>query len=136
MHRRLADTARRPPLIRPARRAPARCLSDRRRLRGAALAALAVLLAAPALAQDGGDAMAGRRLAERWCSNCHMIARDAQRGSSNGAPSFPSVARMKSATALSLHAFLATPHPPMPDLELSTPQLDDVTAFILSQRQD
>ncbi len=97
----------------------------------------ASLLAAPlcsVAAQDIGDVTAGGKLAETWCSGCHVVDPTAQRGSSNGAPTFAAIARMNSTTHLSLRVFLQTPHSPMPDLHLSQDEIDDLAAYILSLR--
>jgi mono/diheme cytochrome c family protein len=92
-------------------------------------------LAAPiaAMAQDVGDVAAGRRLAETWCSNCHLLE-TARQATVNGVPTFHGIARMKWVTPLSLRAFLQTPHQRMPDMNLSSDELDDLTAYILSLR--
>ncbi len=97
----------------------------------------AILLTAggsPARAQEAGDTAEGHKLAETWCSACHVVGPTQQRGISNGAPTFAAVARMKSTTVLSLHAFLQTPHDRMPDLHLSHDDIDNISAYILSLR--
>lgn len=91
-----------------------------------------LLMASGATAQTVGDADAGRALAQRWCTSCHVIDPTAHSASATGAPTFPGIARMVSTTALSLSAFLQTPHDRMPDLHLSHDEIADVTAFILS----
>jgi len=100
------------------------------------LAAVAMLfgLAGHARAQDIGDPAAGRRLAETWCSSCHVIGRDVQQGASTGAPPFPAVAAMPSMTPMALRVFLQTPHSRMPDLHLSRQEIDDLSAYIFSLR--
>jgi len=103
--------------------------------RSSILASLLLLLAAPVSAQDIGDAAHGRQLAETWCSSCHIVGPTTARGTSNGAPTFAAVASMSSTTAMSLHAFLMTPHANMPDLHLSRDEIDDVSAYILSLRR-
>jgi len=98
----------------------------------------AVLLAAAiprVAAQENGDVAAGRRLAQTWCSSCHVIDPAPLRSVDNGAPPFASIARMAATTPLSLHAFLQTPHAGMPDLHLSRNETDDVTGYILSLRR-
>jgi mono/diheme cytochrome c family protein len=65
------------------------------------------------------DVTAGRRLAERGCSNCHVVGPTQQQGTSTGAPPFSAIAQMSSTTPMSLRAFLMTSHPPMPDLHLT-----------------
>lgn len=71
-----------------------------------------------------GDRSAGRRLAEEHCSGCRSPA--------SGRMSFAAIARLPSTTALSLHAFLLTSHPTMPNFKLNPEQVDDVVAYILA----
>jgi mono/diheme cytochrome c family protein len=101
-------------------------------------ATLALMLAlasvGPAVAQDAGDADAGRKIAETWCINCHVVAPGQTRGSSNGAPPFTAIAAQSAMTPMALSAFLQTPHHRMPDLQLSRTQIDDVSAYIFSLR--
>jgi len=108
--------------------------------RAAALVSLASLLALllqglavpAAMAQDRGDAAAGHQMAQRWCSNCHMVDPTQQNAAANGVPPFAAIARMTSMTALSLRVFLQTPHIRMPDFQLTNGEIDDVVAYILS----
>jgi mono/diheme cytochrome c family protein len=90
-----------------------------------------ILLAsvAAAFGQQGGDATAGRRLAEASCLQCH--------GSPTAkvkAPAFAAIAAMPSTTAQALGVFLRTSHAAMPNLILSASERDDVIAYILSLR--
>ncbi|MBW6401877.1 cytochrome c [Roseomonas sp. HJA6] len=103
------------------------------------LAATLILLAGtalPALAQtEPGDPAAGRRLAETWCANCHRIAPQGPGPVSDAAPAFAAVAAMPSTTRMALAAFLQTPHPRMPNYQLSREEMDDVIAYLLSLRR-
>ncbi|MBX6745690.1 MAG: cytochrome c [Acetobacteraceae bacterium] len=100
-----------------------------------ALAAVAALAGGkPTFAQQVGDLAAGRRLAETWCSNCHVIGPNVTGPGSDAVPTFPNIARMPSTTAMSLRVFLQTPHARMPDIQMSREQVDDVIAYILSLR--
>jgi mono/diheme cytochrome c family protein len=99
----------------------------------ALLSALAQLVSLGA--STASDVTAGRSLAERWCSNCHVVGSTQQRGASTGAPPFSAIAQMSSTTPMSLRAFLMTPHPPMPDLHLTRDEIDDVSAYILSLKR-
>ena len=94
-----------------------------------AIAALPVL----AHAQDTGDPVAGKKLAEAWCANCH-VPHGARAGAANGAPTFAAVAANRDLSALALRVFLRTPHERMPDLHLSNNETDDLIAYILSPR--
>jgi mono/diheme cytochrome c family protein len=113
--------------------------SSHRRTPRLGLLVPAFVLIAPAfsaVAQDGaGDAANGHRLAQNWCSNCHVVDRASTTGTSTGAPPFPAVAQMKSVTPLSLRVFLQSPHQRMPDLHLSRDETDDLITYILSLRE-
>ena len=96
---------------------------------------LAALL--PCLASAQGPARQermdqGRRVAETWCANCHVIGPGAQGPAGDAAPPFTEVARMPSTTEISLRAFLQTPHSRMPDYRLTQAELDGVVAWILA----
>jgi hypothetical protein len=52
-----------------------------------------------------------------------------------GAPDFVDIANGQAVTAMSLAAFLRTPHPSMPNLILSSDEMSDVIAYILSLRR-
>ena len=72
----------------------------------AILPLLAVLLATlPAHAEDVGDIASGRRLAETWCSSCHVVGAPGGAAVSSGAPTFAAIAADKAITVLSLRAF-------------------------------
>jgi mono/diheme cytochrome c family protein len=101
----------------------------------AILLAAFALVAAPAFAQDGGDPLAGRELAARWCVSCHVVDPATQRQGTDFGPSFAAVAAMPSTTAASLAAFLATPHGQMPDYALSRADIANISAYILSLRK-
>jgi mono/diheme cytochrome c family protein len=88
-----------------------------------------------AAAQPEGDSDSGHQLAETWCSSCHVVGQEQQRGTSTGAPTFTAIAHMKSTTPLGLHVFLQTPHDRMPDLHLSRAEMDDLVAYIISFRR-
>jgi mono/diheme cytochrome c family protein len=97
--------------------------------------ALLASLCVPAVAQEIGDIAAGRRLAENWCSSCHVVDASSRQGVSSGAPTFSAIARMKSTTPMGLRAFLQTPHSRMPDLHMTREEIDNITAYILSLRR-
>ncbi len=91
------------------------------------------LLAFPALA---ADPLAGREAALRWCAACHAVpGAPAPQTATDGVPSFAAVANDYAGRPDALKGFLAAPHEPMPPLELSTRQIDDIAAFILDPRR-
>jgi mono/diheme cytochrome c family protein len=101
------------------------------RLSGAVLAAgLGLATSLPAFAQTP-DVDAGRVLAERWCSGCHMV--DAKQAQSNdGVPTFRSIGA-KDWTDLKFSMAINSPHPPMPTLDLTRNELTALLAFVRSQ---
>jgi mono/diheme cytochrome c family protein len=98
-----------------------------------ALAALCVGLAIAGQAQ-AASAENGARLAERWCSSCHVVGADAKAGTSSDAPPFPQLAADGGWSADQLRTFLTKPHAPMPPLELSRPDIEDLVSYITSLR--
>ena len=80
----------------------------RNRLR---LALLACLAAAPAMAQEG-DAVAGRVLAQRMCSSCHLVSADQPGPVPDGVPSFMAVAIATGSPASAMAVFISTPSAP------------------------
>jgi cytochrome c len=98
---------------------------------------LALALAvSPAGAQSPtpGDPQAGRDYALKNCTSCHTVS-PRQSPQVHAAPSFRAIADMRSTTQMSLHAFLATPHPRMPNFIVPPKDADDVIAYILSLRR-
>jgi mono/diheme cytochrome c family protein len=96
----------------------------------------ASLLAAGAA--RGQDIQNGRGIAELWCSDCHLVDPQERKSGRDSAPTFLSIARMKSTTETSLAAFLSIPHGGggrMPDLVLNRNEIQDVSAYILSLRR-
>ncbi|HYD70822.1 c-type cytochrome [Azospirillum sp.] len=93
------------------------------------LAAGALLLAVlPHGPAGAADARNGRAIAERWCTACHVVA-EGQAGS-DAAPSLPQVARNRATDQRWLRAWLTDPHPPMPNLNLSRGDIDDLVAYL------
>jgi mono/diheme cytochrome c family protein len=80
------------------------------------------------------DASQGETLAKRWCANCHIVAADQQRGSTQ-APPFSSIANKSDFNEAGLAFFLLAPHPVMPDMNLSRREAADLAAYIKTQRQ-
>ena len=94
------------------------------------LAVFTILAAAPAKAQQG-DVHAGRQVAEWACKGCHAIERG-QQSMNADVPSFPVIAARPGRTAERIEAVILSPHAPMPTLPLSTREVRDVAAYILS----
>jgi mono/diheme cytochrome c family protein len=91
-------------------------------------------MAEAALAQPlPGDAASGKRLAETWCSSCHLVSSD-QTSATTEAPPFAEVARRSEDEFGWLRAFLSDPHPNMPQLSLSREEIQNLIAYIASLR--
>lgn len=93
--------------------------------KAAASLVLLCLAAAPAAAADLAH---GERVARRWCAACHVVAPDQTKGADN-VSSFADIAR-RNADDRALASFLADPHPRMPDMNLSRPEIADLVAYI------
>jgi mono/diheme cytochrome c family protein len=91
------------------------------------LAFIAVLLVVGGTARAAGDAEAGHKLAQLWCTSCHIV--DDSRQGADTAPPFPSIAQRHLDRAW-IRAWITAPHPPMPNLNLSRQQIDDVVAYL------
>lgn len=110
-----------------------------RRMLGAALrrdSARALILGIGILLITPGDlwaadADAGLRLARQWCVECHVVE-PTQESASDAAPPFESIALDPNKTPEGLRTWLADPHPPMPNLQLSTGEIEDILAYIQS----
>ena len=97
-----------------------------------AILAAAWLLIPPA-AVRAADSAEGYRLAKQWCTSCHVIAPN-EPGSDAARP-FDSIAKDPNFTEDGIRAWLVDPHPPMPNLHLSSTEIDAVIAYLQSLRQ-
>jgi mono/diheme cytochrome c family protein len=94
---------------------------------------MAALLAAMAGNAQAADTAQGRDLAQKLCVNCHIIEHGGQQDQVTvGIPSFMAIANKAEQTNSKLRSFVRQPHPPMPSVELSEHQLDNIVAYILS----
>ena len=97
-----------------------------------AVAGLLVLagLSAPAAAQDVAE---GRRLAERYCRTCHVLAERDQAGWTD-APAFPVIAARGGMSAARIEALLQTSPLHMLNMPRSPTEAADLAAFVMSLR--
>ena len=79
------------------------------------------------------DVATGGRIAQRWCSNCHVISNSQTSPVPQGPPTFITIAK-SGMSADQLRAFLSHPHGAMPDLALTRTEIDDLIAYIQSLR--
>lgn len=99
------------------------------------ITALSVLIVAAALTQGAfaADAQRGETLAKRWCATCHIVASNQQRGTTQSPP-FSAIASKPRFNETTLAYFLLTPHPRMPDMNLSRSEAADIAAYIKTQK--
>ncbi len=96
-----------------------------------AIAILTLLATAgPALADLARSLKSGEAIARESCNGCHQPGKSVK----GGAPSFSAIARMDSATILSIRVYLRTSHinKTMPNLIMSEEEVDAVARYILS----
>ena len=101
---------------------------------GVALALALPVAMAAAQSPVPGDPVAGRAYALKNCAGCHMVT-PRQSPKVRTAPSFQAISNMHSTTEMSLHAFLSTPHPRMPNFIVPPNDQQDVIAYILTLRK-
>jgi mono/diheme cytochrome c family protein len=90
-----------------------------------------MILAIPAKAN--GLAEQGKIIATTWCANCHVVQND-QPVASADVPAFATIAEKYADDMDVLGAFLADPHPVMPDMSLTRQEISDLVAYIGSLR--
>jgi hypothetical protein len=71
--------------------------------------------------------------APSWrCAGAPPVTWSGRRRAVQGPPAFQTIARARAPD--SLRAFLARPHPPMPPIDLSRADIDNLVAYIETQR--
>ena len=91
-----------------------------------------VSIASPAISQEAPNVASGRKLASAWCSECHLVAAGQSKAGNDAIPTFSTIANKPGTTAMALKAYLATPHPVMPNVVATRQQVDDIVAYILT----
>jgi mono/diheme cytochrome c family protein len=91
---------------------------------------LSVLVANSAVASDAAN---GERLAEQWCSACHVVTK-AQREANADAPPFEEIAKRPAFSESGLTAFLLDPHAKMPNMNLTRTDAGDIAAYVAKLR--
>jgi mono/diheme cytochrome c family protein len=97
-------------------------------LRVASVAVIVMCAAGPARAQ--GDPEVGAELAQRWCTSCHVV--DHAGHGADAGPALPALLGDGQRTEDELRGWLAAPHPPMPDFDLSRQEIEDIVAYLAS----
>ena len=97
------------------------------RLKILVLACMAACTAAPALAA-AGNVQAGQEIVMRTCSLCHAPGN--AKTASDVAPPLSYIARHQKENPGWIHAWLTSPHPPMPGIMLSRNEIDNIMAYL------
>lgn len=92
------------------------------------VAVIVMCAAVPARAQ--GDPEVGGELAQRWCTSCHVV--DLEGHGADAGPALPALLGDNQRTADEIRGWLAAPHPPMPDFDLSRQEIEDIVAYLES----
>jgi len=82
----------------------------------------------PALAQS--DPVAGRDIVRSWCTACHVV--DLEGTGADAGPALPTLLAGKQRSADEIRGWLADPHPPMPNLNLSRQEIENILAYLES----
>jgi cytochrome c len=86
---------------------------------------------APTTAQaNQPSAERGKELAVRLCKNCHLIDNAAGSSVPAGSPTFRSMATAPGQTSERILSVLIRPHAPMPDIQLSRAEIDNIIAYL------
>lgn len=80
------------------------------------------------------DPVDGQRLAALWCASCHRVG--AEPTGSDAARAFAAIARDPNFTEDGVRAWLAAPHPPMPDLSLTRQEIEAIVAYLRALRRE
>jgi mono/diheme cytochrome c family protein len=97
---------------------------------------MAVATGGSALAQPGiSDPSHGRELANSLCSNCHEIEPGSKETLKTDVPTFLAIANRPGQTAEQLAGtIILSPHPEMPKAALTTREMRDIIAYLMSLR--
>jgi mono/diheme cytochrome c family protein len=86
---------------------------------------------------DDGSASRGVAYARRICAECHAVEAGQSRSPDPYAPAFEVIANTPGMSAIALNAWLHSPHPSMPNLEVDSRSRNDIAAYFRSlQRGD
>lgn len=96
---------------------------------------LPMLIATAQAAESKGDAVAGKRVAESVCRDCHDVTGNkVPRSPPGNAPPFITLAQSPDQTEQKLRRYLTLPHGRMINLLVTGKDRDNVVSYILSLR--
>lgn len=102
-------------------------------MRGLPILLAALVVAAPAAAQDKAERDRGAVLVQRYCASCHAVGTDGQSPNA-AAPPFRELHRRYSIDALSeaLAEGMLVGHPAMPEFEFQPDDIKAIVAYLKS----
>jgi mono/diheme cytochrome c family protein len=80
------------------------------------------------------DPAHGKDLAERLCSNCHLVG-SGQQHANVDIPSFHEIANKEGQTEGAIMGHIILPKHPMPEIPLTKSELADLSAYIMTLRE-
>jgi cytochrome c len=80
------------------------------------------------------DASRGKTTVERLCVSCHIVSESTSARVTAGVPTFNVIANRKKQTAERIRGILISPHKPMPDVQLTRVEIEDIIAYLDSIR--
>ena len=97
-------------------------------LRNAIIALVLTGFTTPAIAADPSE---GKKIAQRWCSECHLVSPDQTGTVPVGPPPFATIAQSSKGSTDYLTTFLQAPHTKdMQGLKLNRYDIEDLAAYI------
>ncbi|MEM7191680.1 MAG: cytochrome c [Pseudomonadota bacterium] len=97
--------------------------------------ALATIARGEAPVSDKPDPVRGQALAERLCANCHLVS-DSQASANADVPSFKEIAGEPHQTQGAVMAHIVMPKHPMPVIPITKAELEHVSSYIMSLRDN
>lgn len=82
------------------------------------------------------DGARGKDLAQRLCVNCHLVSTDSNGTASDRVPSFYEIANRPKQTAQGIRQAILKPHYNMPEIALTTNEINDIIAYLDELRTD
>ncbi len=78
----------------------------------------------------------GQELSEKLCKGCHVIGSQSEGTAQEGPPTFPTIANRPAQTAERIMGALVSPHPPMPDMQLTNEEMLNIISYLETLRTD
>jgi len=102
------------------------------RLFATALVLTGALVTTAAAQGTKPDPAKGQALAQRLCSNCHNVGGPGASAGRPEVPGFATIAKRPGQTTEGLAGKIIIPHPEMPTISVTLPEIRDIVAYIQS----